>query len=151
MIYTNKMNVKSDYFFHIDRTPPALYDFLVKEANLGKYKDYSPREIFDIVEKSGAKEFTIDLEKKTITIDNRTDLFKVFSSFNLITFAQNDNFVWILDKDGVQVLSEISERIKFNNSFEKDSPNFDHPITAKLGESCEWRILGVMAKAKPTV
>jgi len=123
----------------------------VKETNKLKAKDYSPRDIYDIVGKSEAKERAIDLEKKTITVENREDLFKIFSSFGLVTFAENDNFVSILDRDGVPVLSEISERIKFNNSFEKDSPNYTHPVSAKLGENEEWTILGVMAKAKPTV
>lgn len=123
----------------------------MQEINTLKAKDYSPRDIYKIVGKSEAKEFAIDLEKKTITVENRDDLFKIFSSFELITFARNDNFVYILDHDGVPVLSEISERIKFNNSFEKDSPNYTHPVSAKLGENEEWTILGIMSKAKPTV
>lgn len=113
-------------------------------------KEFTPKDIFGTVAKSEAKEVRINLEEKTITAENKLDLYKLLSSFGLVAFTENGNYVRILDKDRVLVLSTVSEKVKFKNSFDQTSPNYFYPVTATIGDKDRWTIRGSVSKARPT-
>ncbi len=124
--------------------------FLVREKKLNPSSDYSPRDIFNIVEKSRIFEFAINIDGRTITVENRSDLFKLLSSFNLVSFKINGNDRLITDTEGVPVISRIDGRVKFKNSFDQTSPNYFYPVTATIGDKDRWTIRGSVSKSHPT-
>ena len=109
-----------------------------------------PRNIFEIIEENKIREISVDLIKKEIKVDNRLDLYKLLSALNLITFKKTSNQQVVIDNQGVPVLAEISDKVKFKNSFEKRSPNYTHPISVTIGKKDSWKVLGALSKALPS-
>lgn len=112
-------------------------------------KEFSPKYLFEIVNSNGIKEIKIDLGKKEARVENRSDLYKLLLALELVTLQKNENQQICLDPEGAPLILYASDKVKFKNSFDSDSPNYLYPVVANVGYNDQWTIMGTISKAVP--